>query len=184
MAGMGLKNRLFEFYEQNETKVDIGFFLAGVLFDVFTLSAIDDPIAIAQQLIYLLAIGALLYYDFLARNDLFKVPARIEKAWVYRDLAIHFLLGSLLSVYSLFFLKSASVFASFVFIFLMAGLMVANELKAVQKNAINLKIALYLICVFSFFSMIFPVLLGFVGWIPFLMSLGMTGLFLGSTVFS
>jgi hypothetical protein len=168
------KDRLLGFYEKNETKVDISFFLGGVLFDILTLSAIDDPLAIVQQVGYLLIIGLILNFDFLQKNGLAQIPARLERAWHYRDLAVHFLMGSLLSLYSLFFLKSASIFSSFIFIFFLVALMVANEMKSVQKSEINLKIGLYVICVFSFFSMMFPVLLGFVGWIPFLLALAAT----------
>ena len=56
------------------------------------------------------------------------------------------------------------------------ALMVANELKSVQKSEINIKVGLYVICVFSFFSMLIPVILGFVGYVPFLLSLTLTGL--------
>jgi len=56
--------------------------------------------------------------------------------------------------------------------------MIINELKIFQQNKTNLKIGLYLICIFSFFSMLFPVLLGFIGWQPFALSLISTILFL------
>lgn len=173
-----LKERLLEYYEKNETKVDIGFFLGGFLFDILTLSDVDDPLSIAQQVVYLIVIGAILYYDFLSTHGFAKISARMEKYWNYRQLAVHFLLGSLLSVYSLFFLKSASFFSSIVFVLLMLGIMVANELKSVQKSAVDLKVGLYVICVFAFFSMTVPVLLGFVGLVPFLLSLGLTALLL------
>lgn len=173
-----LKERLFEYYEKNEIKVDIGFFLGGFLFDVVTLSDIDDPLSILQQIVYLLVIGTILYYDFLSTQGIAKISARVQKYWNYRQLAVHFLLGSLLSVYSLFFLKSASFFSSIVFVLLMMGIMVANELKSVQKSAVDLKVGLYVICVFAFFSMTVPVILGFVGIVPFLLSMGLTGLVL------
>ncbi|MFN7727979.1 MAG: hypothetical protein ACK5P7_02360 [Bdellovibrio sp.] len=48
-----LKEKALNYYEKNETRVDIGFFLAGVIFDIFTLSDIDDPLSIAQQVVYL-----------------------------------------------------------------------------------------------------------------------------------
>ena len=172
----GLKRRFLEYYEQNETKVDIGFFLAGFIFDVFTLSDIDDPLSVAQQLIYLWIVGSILYYDFLSSHGVVKIFPRFEKLWNYRQLAFHFLLGSLLSVYSLFYLKSASFFSSIIFVVLIMALMVANELKSVQKSEINIKVGLYVICVFSFFSMLIPVILGFVGYVPFLLSLTLTGL--------
>lgn len=63
-----------------------------------------------------------------------------------------------------------------IFVIILMALMVANELKNVQKSEVNIKIALYIICIFSFFSMIFPVLLGFVGLLPFLLALLATSL--------
>lgn len=171
-----LKEQLLKYYEDNEIKVDSAFFLGGFFFDVLTLSAIDDIWGISQQVIYLLILGSVLYFDFLGKHDVFQIPRRLEKFWNYRQLIIHFLLGSLLSVYSLFFLKSASLFSSLIFILLMMGLMVANELKYVQRSEINLKLGLYVICLFSFFSITVPVVLGFVGWFPFLLSIGFTGL--------
>lgn len=171
-----LRTKAVDYYERNEAKVDIAFFVGGFVFDVFTLSDIDDPISIAQQVGYLLVIGGLIGYDFLVAATGAGVPVRLQKIWNYRQLITHFLLGSLLSVYSLFFLKSASFFSSFVFIALMLGLMIANELKQIQSGKAPIKIGLYVICVFSFFSMLFPVLLGFVGITPFLLALAATGL--------
>jgi hypothetical protein len=101
-------------------------------------------------------------------------PNFVRKFWEYRSLLLHFLLGSLLSIYSLFFLKSASFFSSFVFVAALLAVMVGNELKSVQSSGLDAKIALYVICIFCFFSMIIPVILGFVGRIPFLLSLGAT----------
>lgn len=173
-----LKERLLEYYEKNETKIDIGFFLGGFLFDVVTLSDIDDPLSIVQQVVYLLIIGSILYYDFLNIHGFANISARVEKYWDYRQIAVHFLLGSLLSVYSLFFLKSASIFSSIVFVLLIMAIMVANELKSVQKSAVDLKVGLYVICLFAFFSMTVPVILGFVGLVPFLLSMGLTALIL------
>ncbi|MGE0632865.1 MAG: DUF2914 domain-containing protein [Pseudobdellovibrionaceae bacterium] len=168
---MNFKEKFFKFYEENETRVDIAFFLGGFIFDVFTLSDIDDPVALAQQVLYFLIIGSIVFYEFLFQHGKFIPTGRVEKLWPYRQIAVHFLLGSLLSVYSLFFLKSSSIFSSIVFVIFLAGLMIANEMKSVQKSKVDLKIGLLVICLFSFFSMIIPVLLGFVGWIPFLLSL-------------
>ncbi len=162
-----LKNRLVDYYEKNEAKVDVAFFLGGFLFDVVTLSDIDDPFSILQQIVYLFVTGTILYYEFLVPLNLAEISPRLSKIWNYRQLIFHFLMGSLLSVYSLFFLKSSSFFSSMIFVILLMALMVANELKTVQKSRLNIKIALYIICIFSFFSMIIPVILGFVGIVPF-----------------
>lgn len=173
-----LKERALHYYEKNETKVDIAFFLGGFIFDVLTLSDVDDPLSILQQVVYLVVIGLILYHDFLNTHGLAEISKRFQKFWDYRQLAAHFLLGSLLSVYSLFFLKSASIFSSIIFVLLIMGIMVANELKSVQKSAVDLKVGLYVICVFAFFSMMIPVLLGFVGLLPFLLSIASTALVL------
>ncbi|WII73723.1 DUF2914 domain-containing protein [Bdellovibrio sp. 22V] len=171
-----LKNRLLSYYEENELKVDIAFFLGGFFFDILTLSAVDDWLGVAQQIAYLAILGAIIFFDFLDKHQAWQVSPRLEKFWNYRQLVVHFLLGSLLSVYSLFFLKSASLFSSVVFVALLMALMVANELKSVQKSEFNIKLGLYIVCVFCFFSVTVPVLLGFVGLVPFLISLGLTGL--------
>lgn len=173
-----IKSQLLEYYEKNETKADIAFFLGGVLLDIFTLSDIDDPISILQQVLYLASVGSILYFDFLGHCGVWAVPPRLEKIWNYRQLIVHFLMGSLLSMYSLFFLKSSSFFSSIFFVLFLVALMVANEMKAVQKSEVNLKVGLYVICLFSFFSMMYPVLLGFVGWLPFILSAATTAVVL------
>lgn len=172
------KEKAIRYYEENEAKVDMAFFVAGFLFDVLTLSDIDDPLSILQQVVYLLITGSILYFEFLHPLEKTQIHTKYPKIWNYRDLAFHFLLGSLLSVYSLFFLKSSSVFSSILFVIFIMGLMIANEIKVIQKGKLNIKLGLYVVCVFSFFSMMFPVLLGFVGLTPFLLAVLMTLFFL------
>jgi hypothetical protein len=58
---------------------------------------------------------------------------------------------------------------------LILGILVANELPWVQKAGVGLKVALHALCLFSFFSMMWPVALGFVGWTPFALSVLSTG---------
>lgn len=176
-----LKTKALNYYKDNEPKVDIAFFIAGFLLDVFTLSDIDDPLSVLQQVVYLITTGTILYFEFLHPLQKTDIHTRFPKIWNYRDLIFHFLLGSLLSIYSLFFIKSASVFSSILFVIFILGLLVANEIKAVQKGKMNIKLGLYVVCVFSFFSMMFPVILGFVGLVPFLLAVLMTLFFLWGT---
>lgn len=169
------KNKFLHYYEQNETKFDISFFLAGFIFDVFTLSDVDDPFSILQQVVYLLLIGSVLYFEFLHLIKPLELSPRMTKLWHYRQLILHFFLGSLLSVYSLFFLKSSSLFSSLIFLLFISGLMILNEVKSFQRSRVDLKVGLYVICLFCFFSMLIPVILGFVGILPFLLALTCTG---------
>ena len=165
------RSRLLEFYEKNEAKIDILFFVGGFVFDVVTLSEIDDPWALAQQFVYLLVIGCILLGDLVLESRPYEFPNWFQRMWQYRGIATHFFLGSLFSVYSLFFLKSSSIFSSFVFVFLLMAVMIGNELKTVRDRGLDVKMALYLICLFCFFSIVFPVVLGQVGWLPFFLSL-------------
>lgn len=166
-----LKNRLINYYTENEQKLNIYFFIGGIIFDFLTLSEIDSLASILQQIFYISSVGYLLYLDFLSRYAGFQFRFdRLNKLWVYRDAIIHFLMGGMLNMYSLFFLKSASIMSSFVFLGFMLGMIVANELQIVKENKISLKIALYFICVFSFFAILFPLGLGFVGFVPFSMA--------------
>ncbi len=173
---MSLKERFLSYYEKNETKVDAGFFLAGFIFDVFTLADVDDPLSLLQQVVYLGVVGAILMRAFLVDAGAAPPPLRFHKLWAYQRPAVHFLMGSLLSIYSLFYLKSASIFTSIIFILVMMVLMVANELKGIQRGGLGIKIALYIICVLSFFSMLVPVVLGFVGYVPTALAMSFTAL--------
>ncbi len=173
-----MKQKLTEFYGKNETKVDLAFFIGGFLFDIVTLADVDDSFSIIQQIVYLILIFAILIFDFLAEKGKITIGPKMAKIWQYRHLALHFILGSLLSIYSLFFLKSSSIFTSIIFILTLLGIMIANELSVVQKGTADLKVALAVVCLFCFFSMMFPIALGFVGLVPFLLAAGSTGLVL------
>ena len=165
---------LLTYYRNNEIRCDIAFFVAGIIFDIFTLSSIDDPFAIIQQVIYLVIIGTFIFLEFsLTKTDL-KENSMWKSTWDYHPLIVHFLLGSLLSAYSLFFIKSASLFSSVFFILMMISLLVFNEMKRLQNSTWNFKWSLFLLCVFCFFSMTTPLWMGFVGWTPFLFSIACT----------
>src|SRR5690606_19350005 len=85
----------------------------------------------------------------------------------YHNLVVHFLFGSLLSVYTIFYYTSASAVTSFFFILLLAGLMLANEFPRFQKLGLPVRVILFSICVMSYFSFFYPILMGHVGVIPF-----------------
>lgn len=169
------KSKFLKYYEENETKIDVVFFLGGFLIDILMLSDIDDLFSIVQQVVYLGIIFAIIYYEILFRLFKWKPSPKVLKIWEYRTLAMHFLFGSLLNTYSLFYIKSASVLHSLIFLLVMLLIVCANELPGVKKSNISMKIAMYAICVFSFFSIIFPLILGFVGWVPLLLAIASTG---------
>lgn len=158
------------FYEQNEVLFGVLFFIGGFLFDIFTLSDIDDTFSLAQQGIYLILIG--FFLDLETREDLksWQVPERWKKIWVLREMGLHFFLGSLLSLYSLFFFKSASLATSFVFMLVIAALLVANEFPQLQNRGPLVRWAIWSLCLLCFFQILVPIGLGWVGLVPFLLA--------------
>ena len=173
-------SRAKSLYEKYPFRFDIGFFLAGFLFDVVTLSEIDDVLSIVQQVFYLCVLGLILYAQFLESFGKLQLGPRTQKFWAWHTPAFHFVLGSLLSQYSLFFLKSASFFSSAIFVVFLMGVMLFNELEVVKKSRVDMKVGLFVLCLFSFFSILVPVLLGFVGFWPFLLSLFLTAMVVGA----
>lgn len=158
-----LKQKFSTFYKQHESRLEIAFFIGGFLFDILFISEIDDLISIAQQILYILIIAAIIHYEILFRMLKWRPSGASEKIWDYRNLILHFLLGSLLSLYSLFYIKSSSLFSSLIFLAAMIALLIANELPAVKNAKVSFKVGLFAICLFSFMSILFPILLGFVG---------------------
>jgi hypothetical protein len=173
----GTIDRLWRYYEQHERVVDIGFFAGGFGFDAFTLGRIDSWLNIAQQLIYLAAAGAILLHIFFDEGK----PARLLEAlpkgkrWYfeYRTAAVHFLLGALLSVYTLFFFKSSSLLVSFAFLLFLVLVLVVNESKTFKRLGLPFKFALLGMCLLSFSAILVPVLIGSIGVVVFLLSMAL-----------
>jgi hypothetical protein len=171
MQKINLKNKMLQYYQLHERRVDLSFFLGGFVFDIFTLSEVNDPISIIQQILYLIIMGTILYFEY-SRTDDFEPNNKLFKTlWNYKRLIFHFCLGSLISIYSIYFLISSSFFTSLVFVLLLLALLVANEIKFIQESKVNIKLCLYVIALFCFYSMMWPILLGFVGLTPFFLSI-------------
>ncbi|OFZ32057.1 MAG: hypothetical protein A2622_12570 [Bdellovibrionales bacterium RIFCSPHIGHO2_01_FULL_40_29] len=163
-----LKTKLMDYFEKHETRLEIGFFIGGFIFDIWMLAAPDELFSIIQQVLYLLLIAGFIHFEILFRLHRWRPQSVILKAWPYRTLILHFLLGSLLSLYSLFYIKSASLFSSIIFLLFMIGLLLANEFPIVKRSTVSIKVGLFTICLFSFLSILFPLAFGYVGFFPFL----------------
>jgi hypothetical protein len=165
-----LKMKIRHWREKYESQLEVAFFIGGFVFDAVMVSEVDDPFAIVQQCLYLLIIAALIHYEILYRLHKWRPQGRLSRLWEYRNLLLHFLLGTLLNIYSLFYIKSASLLASLAFLALMVMMILANELPMVKTSKVSFKVGLFAICLFSFISILYPLLLGFVGWVPFSLS--------------
>ena len=166
-----LKTKITDFLNKYETRMEIAFFVGGFLFDIWMLAAPDEIFSIIQQIVYLAIIAMLIHFELLHRLQKWRPQGRLVKIWNYRTFILHFLLGSLLSVYSLFYIKSSSLFGSLIFLIFMISLLLANELPFVKKSNVSLKVGLYAICLFSFLSIVYPIAYGSIGLIPFFFSI-------------
>jgi hypothetical protein len=138
------------------------FFAAGFLFDVFTLRRIDDWLKLGFQIGFLALLGFFLTLQYRELKPDWVVPAALRKIWPYQIEIVHFLFGSLLSAYAIFYFKSASATRSGVFLLLIIILMVLNELEFVRKQGVHLRVTLYSFCLASFFVYFFPIVNGYV----------------------
>jgi hypothetical protein len=184
--GSGTLERIRLYAARNETRLSVGFFAAGFLFDIVTLGRIDSWLTIGQQAAYLVLVTAMLVQMLKAEGqpapDL-SAAAKLKR-WYheYRNPAVHFLLGALLSAYTLFFFKSSSLLVSFGFLLVLALLLVANELPRFKALGLPFKFALLGLCWLAYFAYVLPVLIGQTGLFVFLasMAVGCVPLFLAA----
>jgi len=158
-------------------KRDVLFFVAGFVFDVFAARAgVEHGLMIVQQVVYLAVIGVILHIDFVRDADptAFPMPRRLEWAWKYRSAVLHFCLGTLMNLYSLFFLMSASLFSSIVFVAILFGAVVLNEMHSVRHKGLDVKVAFYVLCIFCFWSLMIPIALGTISRLTFILSFAAT----------
>ncbi|MEK7691483.1 MAG: DUF2914 domain-containing protein [Bdellovibrionota bacterium] len=156
----------------------LGAFVAGFLFDIVSLGRIDSWDTIAQQVLYLLICSALVGKELVdslsvigevgAAEDLNRAAAFFQR---HRFTIAHFFLGSLLSSFTLFFFKSASALSSLVFVVVLSGLLVLNELTPMEKRPVLVRLFLLYLCYTCFLIYLVPMILGRLGLFPFLLAL-------------
>jgi hypothetical protein len=170
-----LVDRLSAYYGGNERAAAAVFFAAGFVFDMLTLGRIDSWLMIGQQAVYLtvilLALVHLLLEQASPAEALAGMSAVRRGYFRYRTAIVHFLLGALLNLYTIFFFKSASLLTSFAFLGFLVLLVLANESPRFKSLGLAFKFALLSLCFLSFFACLIPVLAGSIGLRIFLLSI-------------
>ena len=121
---------------------------------------IDDEKVLIQQGVYLILCGLLLAY----------LAVRREHAHRWSAPALHFMLGTLLNAYALFYVKSASGLSAILFFAVISVLLLVNELPSVRKLGPVVLYGLYSFCLTSYFAYLYPVLLGRIRWWMFVLA--------------
>ncbi len=129
---------------------------------------------ILQQALCLVVTGWLIYFELVEEVRPLAPPRWIQKVFHYREYLMHFLMGILLNSYTIFYFKSASALHSFVFIFLLMALLTINEFKRFGKSQARVHVAFWSLCLISYFVSLVPIVLGFIGHIPFTIAVMIT----------
>jgi hypothetical protein len=163
----------------------VAFFVAGFVFDMVMLGRVDSWHVIGQQIVYLALATLGLLQIFRADGAPAAAPdaggapppataggSRVARLYLkYRSPAVHFLLGTLLNVYTIFFFKSSSLLVSFAFMGVLVLLLLANEARRLKFLGLSLKFALLGLCFLCFFAYVIPVFVGSIGLPVFLLSM-------------
>jgi hypothetical protein len=155
-----LKERVRDFRARHAKWELALFFFAGFAYDIATLPRIDNRFVLTKQGTYLGVLGLLLLVE-LRWNWGTEPPRWLARIWRFREDALHFFLGGLLSPYTLFYFKSASGLTSFLFLAGVFGLLVVNELPRFRARGPVVRVGLFSFCITSYFAYLLPVLLGY-----------------------
>ena len=172
---VGAIGRLKLYYERNEQKVAILSFICGFFFDILMVDRADSWEAIGQQVLYLAVILAALTQMFFEEGGPQVDPAGLffVKRWYYqyRTALVHFFLGTLLNVYTIFFFKSSSLLVSFFFLGFLVFLLWANESEHFKSRGLSFKFTLLALCSMCFAANVVPIFVGSIGLTVFLVSM-------------
>jgi len=171
----GAIERLRLYYAKNEPRIAVLSFICGFLFDIVTVDRADHWLAIVQQVVYIAVILAALTQIFFEEGGLQPEPAGLSvfKRWYYsyRTALIHFFLGTLLNVYTIFFFKSSSLLVSFFFLGFLVFLLWANESERFKSLGLPFKFTLLSLCAMCFAANVVPIFVGSIGLTVFLVSM-------------
>jgi hypothetical protein len=165
-----------QYVEKYKPYFPASFFIGGFAFDLLTVARIDEGLQLIQQFVYLVIIGFLLVAEKSPKVEKFFSTGFRLKIWEYRYEIIHFLLGSLLSVYMIFYFKSASLASAFIFILIMSALLVLNEFTVFKELGGYIRFSLFALCSCSYFIYLVPIIWQQIGLFTFIFSLALSGI--------
>jgi hypothetical protein len=143
------------------------FFAGGFTWDSLTLQRIDNIVDNVILLGYFLLLSLLIVLMNLTLYEKIKKPILVKFSGWY-PMGIQFFFGGLFSSYVIFYFHSASMTGTSVFLFILVGLLVANEFLENRLSNIHLLMSLYFLVAFSFFIFFIPVISGYMSHITFL----------------
>jgi hypothetical protein len=154
-------------------------FFASFAYDILTLPRIDNRFALTKQGVFLGLLGWLLWLELRWREGL-RPPRGLTRVWRFREDALHFLFGGLLSPYTLFYFKSASGLTAFLFLAGVFTVLVVNELPRFRALGPVVRVGLYGFCLTSYFAYLLPVVRGYYSGALFFQAVGLASAAMGT----
>ena len=141
----------------------------GFAFDSYTFGRIDRPLTQLVFIIYLIVAGTAIavLHALESRSDERKPSDRTRTILVS---VAQFALGCLLSGFCVFYIRSASVVASWPFLLCMAGIFIGNEYLRRYHARLVFSALLFFFSLYSYAILLVPVVIARIGTVPFLMS--------------
>jgi hypothetical protein len=153
----------------HERSLSALFMAGGFIFDALAFGRIDHPATQAVFIVYLLVAGLAIA----AQHTLESRPADRQPSERVRAVLMfttQFALGALLSGFCVFYIRSASLFASWPFLIFMVSIFVGQEVFRQYHSRLVFAALLLFFSVYSYAIMLVPMLVGSIGQWPFLLS--------------
>ena len=141
----------------------------GFAFDSYAFGRIDRPMTQAVFIIYLIVAGVAIavLHALESRPEQEKPSDRTRTILVF---VAQFALGCLLSGFCVFYIRSASIGASWPFLLCMAGIFIGNEYLRRYHARLVFSALLFFISLYSYAILLVPVVAARIGTVPFLIS--------------
>jgi hypothetical protein len=156
-------------YHRHENLAPPLLFFGGVTWDALTLQRVGALLDNVILGIYLVLLGGFITLSLLDRTDQ-PLPTSLQALRPWSTGAVQFLTGGLFSAYVIYYTRSASLTTASLFLLVLVGLLVANELVWSRQRSRYLLIGLYFLAVFCYLTFLLPVVLGTMGFATFLTS--------------
>jgi hypothetical protein len=145
------------------------FMAGGFAFDSWAFGQIDHPATQAVFIVYLLVAGIAIaaQHGLESRPEDRRPSPRTRAIFMF---VTQFALGALLSGFCVFYIRSASVFASWPFLIFMAAVFIGQEVFRHYHSRLVFVALLLFFSVYSYAIMLVPMVIGRIGQIPFLLS--------------
>lgn len=171
---MGIFQPLKDLYTKYERWVPIASFILGFCFDMAVLHRVDELAVLIQQAAYIIIAGILITVELQEHLREIHPPKGLGWFWKYREFLLHFMLGTLLNSYTIFYFKSASSFTSLAYILGLVALLIVNEFKRFGNDQSKVHMAFLSLCLVSYLICLVPIILGFMGTLTFVIAVAIS----------